>query len=52
LTQLDGYLHRLGLDRGVLVLFDRRDPAVPPVERTRFEHATSPSGRPVLVLRA
>jgi hypothetical protein len=52
LTQLDGYLDRLGLDRGVLVLFDRRDPDIPPVERTRFEQATSPSGRPVTVLRA
>jgi hypothetical protein len=30
LTQLDGYLDRLSLDTGVLVIFDRRDPKPPP----------------------
>jgi hypothetical protein len=52
LTQLDGYLDRLGLDTGTLVLFDRRPGAAPVAERTRFEEATSPSGRAVTVLRA
>jgi hypothetical protein len=52
LTQLDGYLDRLGLDTGVLVVFDRRPKAAPIAERTRFEEATSPSGRPITVLRA
>jgi len=52
LAQLDGYLDRLGLDTGVLVVFDRRPKAAPIAERTHFEQATSPAGRPVTVLRA
>lgn len=52
LAQLDGYLDRLGLDRGVLVLFDRRPEAPPLAERTGFHQATSPAGRPVTILRA
>ena len=52
LAQLDGYLARLGLDTGVLVLFDRR-PEAPPAElRTTLEEATTPAGRKVTVLRA
>jgi hypothetical protein len=52
LTQLDRYLDRLSLGTGVLVIFDRRPNAAPIAERTRFEKATSPSGRPITVLRA
>jgi hypothetical protein len=52
LAQLDGYLARLGLDTGVLVVFDRRPDAAPIADRTTFTQATSPSGRPVTVLRA
>jgi hypothetical protein len=52
LAQLDGYLDRLSLGTGVLVVFDRRPEAPPIAERIRFEEATSPSGRPVTVLRA
>ena len=52
LHQLDGYLERLGLDTGVLVIFDRREAASPIAERTRFEQAGTPSGRSVTVLRA
>ncbi len=52
LVQLDGYLDRLGLDRGVLVVFDRRPEVAPIADRTRFEQVNSPSGRPVTVLRA
>jgi hypothetical protein len=52
LTQLDGYLDRLGLDTGALVIFDRRPKAAPVAERTAFTQATSPSGRAVTVLRA
>jgi hypothetical protein len=52
LAQLDGYLDRLGLDEGVLVIFDRRPVAAPIDQRTRFEQATSPAGRPVTLLRA
>ncbi|MBI4700936.1 MAG: ATP-binding protein [Deltaproteobacteria bacterium] len=50
--QLDEYLDRLGLETGVLVVFDRRPEAGPIAERTRFERATSPKGRPVVLLRA
>lgn len=52
LIQLDRYLDRLGLDTGTLVLFDRRPTAAPIAERTRFDTATTPSGRKVTVLRA
>jgi AAA domain len=52
LAQLDGYLDRLGLSTGVLVVFDRRPKAAPIAERTRFGEATSPAGRVVTVLRA
>jgi hypothetical protein len=52
LAQLDAYLDRLSLDTGVLVIFDRRPNAAPVAERTTFEKATSPSSRPITVLRA
>jgi hypothetical protein len=51
LAQLDGYLGRLGLDSGTLVLFDRRPEAAPIEERTRFEEARTPQSRQVTVLR-
>ncbi len=52
LVQLDGYLARLGLPRGVLVIFDARADAEPAEERTRFEEAVTAGGRKVTVLRA
>jgi hypothetical protein len=52
LAQLDGYLDRIGLDTGILVIFDLRPKAAPISKRTRFEEATSPSGRALTVLRA
>jgi hypothetical protein len=52
LAQLDGYLDRLGLDAGVLVVFDRRPEAAPIAARTTFAKAVSPSSRPITVLRA
>jgi hypothetical protein len=51
LEQLDAYLARLGLQRGVLVLFDRRTTAGPAEARTRFESARTAAGREVTVLR-
>ena len=51
LAQLDGYLDRLGLETGVLAIFDRRETAPPPEERTRLEEARTPRGRGVTVLR-
>ena len=52
LLQLDDYLRRLGLDEGVLVLFDRREEAGDVEARTRFEETRTASGRAVRVLRA
>ena len=52
LAQLDEYLNRCGLDHGWLVLFDRRPEEGDPEDRTRFEQATTPTGRAVTVLRA
>lgn len=52
LAQLDDYLGRLGLDQGVLVIFDCRSVAAPIEDRTRFEAARTPSGRQVTLLRA
>ncbi len=53
LRQLEAYLERLGLQTGVLVVFDRRDEAAPLPERTSFDEAQTPEhGWPVTVLRA
>jgi hypothetical protein len=52
LIQLDGYLDRLGLDSGTLVVFDRRPVAKPIAERTGFASVRTPSGREVTLLRA
>ncbi len=52
LVQLEGYLAKLGLKRGVLVIFDARSTAKPAEDRTRFEEAVTESGRRITVLRA
>lgn len=52
LAQLDGYLARLGLSHGTLVIFDRRARRKVITERVHIESTTSPDGREVLVLRA
>ena len=52
LVQLDEYLAKTGLDRGVLVIFDARSDAAPVEERTRFEEVRTASGRKVTLLRA
>ena len=51
LEQLDGYLHKLGLESGWLVIFDQRSGLPDLSERTTVESATSPSGRTVTVIR-
>ncbi|MCL9795527.1 hypothetical protein [Frankia sp. AgKG'84/4] len=51
LAQLDGYLDRLGLDHGILVIFDTRPEAPPIAERTVTTTVTSPAGRAVTLLR-
>jgi hypothetical protein len=52
LTQLDGYLTRLGLDTGTLLIFDRRPSAVRQMPDPRFSQERSPAGRTVTLLRA
>ncbi|HZN70216.1 MAG TPA: AAA family ATPase [Micromonosporaceae bacterium] len=52
LTQLDGYLRRLDVDHGTLVIFDRRPTAKSIDERTGFEAVETPDGRTVTLLRA
>jgi type II secretory pathway predicted ATPase ExeA len=52
LEQLDGYLARLGLETGWLVIFDRRINQPPIEERTTTESATTSRGRVVTVVRA
>jgi hypothetical protein len=51
LKQLDRYLAGLGLDRGWLVLFDRRAGLPPIAERTTTEAVISPEGRQISVIR-
>jgi hypothetical protein len=52
MRQLDRYLERLGLDRGTLVVFDRRAASAPLAERVQFVNDYTPSGRTVTLLRA
>jgi hypothetical protein len=53
LAQLDGYLDRLGLDSGTLIIFDRRPEAAPVTERTALRTAASSrAGRTITLLRA
>jgi hypothetical protein len=52
LAQLDGYLDRLGLDRGALVIFDRRRDAASIAARTHLAMDVTPAGRAVVLLRA
>jgi hypothetical protein len=52
LSQIDGYLARLGLDFGWLVIFDRRKTALPIAERLRSESHQTEKGRTVDVIYA
>ncbi|TAE00288.1 MAG: ATP-binding protein, partial [Oscillatoriales cyanobacterium] len=52
LEQLDGYLARLGQDKGWLVIFDRRDNALELEERLKTEIHASPLNREITVIRA
>ncbi|WP_322751668.1 MULTISPECIES: ATP-binding protein [unclassified Frankia] len=51
LGQLDAYLDRLGLDTGILAVFDRRPNAEPIDRRTTITHTTSPTGRTITLFR-
>jgi hypothetical protein len=50
LTQVDGYLARLGLEVGWLVIFDRRRDALPIAQRLRTESHATPTGRGITVI--
>ena len=52
LAQLDRYLAGLGLDRGWLVIFDRRAGGPRVAERSAASEVASPAGRRVTVIRA
>jgi len=52
LKQIDAYLTGLGLEEGVLVIFDQRAAAVDVEERTHEEAAETASGKRIRVLRA
>jgi ribosomal protein L34 len=51
LSQLNGYLARLGLDEGVLVVFDRRKEGGAPDASENLEEMATEGGRKVMVLR-
>jgi len=52
LEQLEGYLERVGVKRGVLVIFDRRPEAKPVEERVERSEVTTKKGYKVTLLRA
>lgn len=52
LVQLDGYLARLGLDSGALLIFDRRPSVLKQPLNPKFEQTRTPSGRAVTLLLA
>ena len=52
LRQLDAYLDRLGLDTGLLVIFDRRKGAAPIHERTKIQSVCTPESRHVRLMLA
>ncbi|MGH3282155.1 MAG: ATP-binding protein [Trebonia sp.] len=52
LAQIDGYLDRLGLDTGTLVIFDRRPSTVRDHPYPQFSRASTPSGREITLLTA
>jgi hypothetical protein len=51
LEQLEGYLTRLGTPTGWLVIFDRRQGALPIADRTTVESVASPEGRSLTLIR-
>ncbi len=51
LPQLDGYLARIGVGRGWLLLFDQRKKVAPLPERLKREHIATGSGRQVELVR-
>jgi hypothetical protein len=52
LQQLDGYLTRLGLDSGILIIFDRRPSTRNEPPDTEITQVNAPGGQPITLLRA
>jgi hypothetical protein len=52
LEQIEGYLERLNLPTGWLVIFDRRQAAKPMAERLHTEVQHTPKGLPITVIYA
>ena len=52
LSQMDGYLERLALPTGWLVIFDRRPKAAPLAQRLQSSNATTTSGKDIVLIRA
>jgi hypothetical protein len=52
LEQLEGYLERVGVKRGVLVIFDRRGSAKAVEERVERSEVRTKKGHKVTLLRA
>lgn len=52
LAQLDGYLDRLGLDTGTLIIFDRRPGALCKSPRPEISRAATPGDREITLLTA
>jgi hypothetical protein len=52
LAQLDGYLARLGLDTGTLLIFDRRPSSAEEPPEPESTRERTPAGRTVTLLRA
>lgn len=50
LAQLDGYLHRLDLDHGTLIVFDRRPSVIRKRPTPEFSDHTTPDGRAITLL--
>ena len=52
LKQIDDYLNKLGLDTGILVIFDRRKKAKSVAKRLKLGKAETPSKKTITLLRA
>lgn len=52
LSQFNGYLERLALPTGWLIIFDRRANVPPLYERLTASKATTPSGKEIVLIRA
>ncbi|MBO0801661.1 MAG: hypothetical protein J2P25_01095 [Nocardiopsaceae bacterium] len=50
LAQLDGYLHRLDLDAGILIIFDRRPSSIRKRPAPEFSGHRTPDGRDITLL--